>query len=79
MTALERLEKLGFSERDARTLADHFLDAEARGKSGHGLSRIDWLETLPDIDPAARPQRAIAEEGYERDTSSGKDTVRSAT
>ncbi len=65
MTALERLEKLGFSERDARTLADHFLDAEARGKSGHGLSRIDWLETLPDIDPAARPQRAIAEEGYE--------------
>jgi len=65
LTALERLEKLGFSERDARTLADHFLDAEARGKSGHGLSRIDWLETLPDIDPAARPQRAIAEEGYE--------------
>ncbi len=65
MTVLERLEALGFSERDARTLADHFLDAEARGKSGHGLSRIDWLETLPDIDPAARPQRAIAEEGYE--------------
>jgi len=65
LTVLERLEALGFSERDARTLADHFLDAEARGKSGHGLSRIDWLETLPDIDPAARPQRAIAEEGYE--------------
>jgi LDH2 family malate/lactate/ureidoglycolate dehydrogenase len=65
LTALERLEKLGFSERDARTLADHFLDAEARGKAGHGLSRIDWLETLPDIDPAAGPQRAIAEDGYE--------------
>lgn len=65
MTALERLEELGFSERDARTLADHFLDAEARGKAGHGLSRIDWLETLPDIDPTARPHRLVAEEGYQ--------------
>ena len=28
---------------DARALADHFEDAERRGKRGHGLSRIDWL------------------------------------
>jgi len=62
---LTRLRGLGFSERDAHTLADHFLDAEARGKAGHGLSRIEWLATLPGLDPEARPQRVIAEEGYE--------------
>jgi LDH2 family malate/lactate/ureidoglycolate dehydrogenase len=63
----ERLARLGFSEADARTLADHFLDAEARGKRGHGLTRVDWLETLPvDIDPTARPQRVAEEPGYER-------------
>ena len=64
--AQERLEALGFSEADARTLAAHFLDAEARGKLGHGLSRIDWLETLPDLRPEARPERIVAEPGYER-------------
>ena len=31
---------------DAATLADHFLDAERRGKRGHGCARIEWLETL---------------------------------
>jgi LDH2 family malate/lactate/ureidoglycolate dehydrogenase len=64
---LERLARLGFSGPDARTLADHFLDAEARGKKGHGLSRVDWLETLPvDIDPAARPQKVAEGPGYQR-------------
>ena len=50
----ERLAKLGFSQRDAEVLADHFLDAEARGKRGHGLARVDWLETLPDLTPDGR-------------------------
>lgn len=62
----ERLAALGFSEADARTLAAHFLDAERRGKVGHGLSRIDWLVTLPDLDPQAGPERMLAEEGFER-------------
>ena len=62
----ERLAALGFSEADAATLAEHFLDAESRGKLGHGLSRIDWLETLDDLQPDARPQRLYAEPGYER-------------
>ena len=62
----ERLAALGFSEADAARLADHFLDAESRGKLGHGLSRIDWLETLPDLRPDARPRRLHAEPGYER-------------
>ena len=64
---LERLVALGFSDADADTLAAHFLDAERRGKQGHGLSRVDWLETGPvGFDPAARPRRLLAEPGYER-------------
>ena len=62
----ERLRALGFSAPDVRTLAAHFVDAEQRGKRGHGLSRIDWLATLPDLDPAARPERVLAEPGFER-------------
>lgn len=62
----ERIAALGFSEADTATLTSHFLDAEARGKLGHGLSRIDWLETLPDLTPAARPGQLHAEPGYER-------------
>ena len=61
-----RLRELGFSEQAARTLADHFLDAEARGKLGHGLARIEWLAALPGLDPTARPARVLAEPGYER-------------
>jgi (2R)-3-sulfolactate dehydrogenase (NADP+) len=61
-----RLAALGFSEADSATLAAHFLDAESRGKLGHGLSRIDWLETLDDLRPDARPRRLHAEPGYER-------------
>ncbi|HUK94416.1 MAG TPA: Ldh family oxidoreductase [Gaiellaceae bacterium] len=63
---VRRLADLGFSEADAGTLADHFLDAEARGKRGHGLSRVDWLATLPDLDPAARPKRLVHQSTYER-------------
>jgi L-2-hydroxycarboxylate dehydrogenase (NAD+) len=62
-----RLTRLGFSDADARTLADHFLDAESRGKRGHGLSRVEWLSTRPiDLDPAARPERLIQQSSYER-------------
>ena len=61
-----RIEALGYSPADARVLADHFADAEERGKRGHGLTRVDWLETLPDLDPAARPGRVVHDEGFER-------------
>jgi (2R)-3-sulfolactate dehydrogenase (NADP+) len=64
---LETLRGLGFGDADARTLADHFLDAERRGKSGHGLSRVEWLATRPfELDPGARPLRVVEEPGYER-------------
>lgn len=56
---------LGFSERNARTLADHFLEAERRGKRGHGLTRVDWLEALPGVDPTAEPECVLAEACYE--------------
>ena len=47
-------------------LADHFEDADRRGRSGHGVSRIPWLGTLADLDPEAQPQRVACEPGYER-------------
>ena len=56
---LPRIRELGFSDADAQTLADHFLDAERRGKRGHGFSRVEWLATLDDLDPGARPERVI--------------------
>jgi LDH2 family malate/lactate/ureidoglycolate dehydrogenase len=60
-----RLRALGFGADDAATLADHFLDAERRGKRGHGLARVDWLETLPGLDPAARPAKAASYPGFD--------------
>jgi LDH2 family malate/lactate/ureidoglycolate dehydrogenase len=63
--ALRRLRELGFADREAEVLAAHFLDAERRGKTGHGLARIDWLAEQR-FDPHARPERLLAEEGYER-------------
>lgn len=63
---LERLRQLGFEASDASVLADHFLEAEARGKKGHGLTRVDWLATLTDLNPQARPERVHAEPGFER-------------
>jgi LDH2 family malate/lactate/ureidoglycolate dehydrogenase len=59
------LRSLGFHEREAGILAEHFLDAERRGKQGHGLSRVEWLKTQP-VSPEAQPERLVAEPGYER-------------
>ena len=64
---LETLRGLGFGDADAGTLADHFLDAERRGKTGHGLSRVEWLATRPfELDPQARPRRVLDDPGYQR-------------
>jgi LDH2 family malate/lactate/ureidoglycolate dehydrogenase len=63
---LPHLRSLGFSATDASVLADHFLEAERRGKTGHGLARVEWLGTLPGLQPEARPQRVLAEPGFER-------------
>jgi LDH2 family malate/lactate/ureidoglycolate dehydrogenase len=62
----ERIRALGFSAEDTSTLTEHFLDAERRGKRGHGLARVDWLETLDGLDPTAKPECVVAEACYER-------------
>jgi L-2-hydroxycarboxylate dehydrogenase (NAD+) len=64
--ALSRLRALGFSDDDAQTLADHFHDAERRGKPSHGLSRIDWLESFVDLDPRAVPVKVASHAGLDR-------------
>jgi LDH2 family malate/lactate/ureidoglycolate dehydrogenase len=63
--ALARLRARGFSEDDAQRLFAHFADAEARRKTGHGFSRIEWLETL-EVDVEARPEVVEARGGFER-------------
>jgi LDH2 family malate/lactate/ureidoglycolate dehydrogenase len=64
--ALARLRALGFDDDAAAVLADHFLEAEERGRVSHGLARIEWLTALPDLDPTARPERVTSEPEYER-------------
>jgi (2R)-3-sulfolactate dehydrogenase (NADP+) len=64
--ARPRLAALGFRPDDVETLALHFLDAERRGQLGHGLSRIEWLESWEELEVDARPRRAVSEPGYER-------------
>jgi LDH2 family malate/lactate/ureidoglycolate dehydrogenase len=61
-----RISGLGFDLEATDVLATHFLDAEARGRTSHGLIRVDWLSTLPDLHPEAEPKRLLAEPGYER-------------
>jgi (2R)-3-sulfolactate dehydrogenase (NADP+) len=63
--ARPRLAALGFRPEDVETLAAHFLDAEARGSLGHGLSRIEWLESWRSLPVDTRPERVAAEPGYE--------------
>jgi len=69
--ARARLRALGFGEEDAETLLAHFTDAERRGKRGHGRSRIEWLATLPRLQPNARPRLERSEPGYQRWRSDG--------
>lgn len=63
--ARTRLEALGFSAEAAGVLFDHFADAEARGKLGHGFSRIPWLETQS-FDPLGRPVKLGHRDGVDR-------------
>ena len=64
--ARSRLALLGFRADDVETLAAHFLDADARGQTGHGVSRIAWLETWGELNTKARPRRVESSPGYER-------------
>ena len=61
-----RVKALGFGDEDAAVLAEHFLDAQARGRTSHGFARVEWLGTLEGLDPSTRPERVLAEPGFER-------------
>ena len=63
--ARSRLAALGLDEGAVEVLLAHFKEAERRGKVGHGLSRVAWLETV-DFDPGARPTLVVAGDGFER-------------
>ena len=63
--ARDRLRRLGLADDAVETLLAHFVDADRRGKAGHGLARVAWLETQV-FDPTARPRRLVAEEAFER-------------
>ncbi len=64
--ARARLAALGFGEEAVDVLFAHFSDAEARGKLGHGYSRIEWLETLSGVRPDARPEKTFSSPGFDR-------------
>jgi len=73
MTAPEaraRLEALGLAADAVDVLEAHFADAEARGKLGHGFSRIPWLEQQP-FDPRGRPVKLGRRDGIDRWDGSG--------
>ena len=66
-TALERrAAALGFDRGRSALLADHFLDAEMRGASGHGAERMRWLSGFSDLQPQARPRLVERREGLAR-------------
>jgi LDH2 family malate/lactate/ureidoglycolate dehydrogenase len=70
--ALEsQAQALGFDQARSARLADHFLDAELRGASGHGAERMRWLHGFADLQPAAAPTLAERSEGLARYNAGG--------
>jgi (2R)-3-sulfolactate dehydrogenase (NADP+) len=63
--ARARLEDLGLDAEATDVLFRHFADAEARGKLGHGFSRIPWLAEQG-FDLEARPVKRSSEGGVDR-------------
>ena len=61
-----RARGLGFDGPRSTMLADHFLDAEMRGASGHGAERMRWLHGFADLRPDARPLLTERREGLAR-------------
>jgi LDH2 family malate/lactate/ureidoglycolate dehydrogenase len=57
---------LGFDPARSDRLADHFLDAELRGASGHGAERMRWLHGFADLQPAATATLTDRREGLAR-------------
>lgn len=66
--ATRRFRARGLSAASAALVVAHLADADAAGKSGHGLARVPWLEGLlaTAVDPAGRPELVERNDGYER-------------
>ena len=56
--ALDRLRATGLSEQDAIAVARHFEAAEARGKAGHGWSRVSFVESLGPLSGGSPTKRS---------------------
>ena len=61
----------------AGVVVDHLLGADAAGKSGHGMTRIPWLEGLLAGSSIQRDVRS--ESSNATGSSDGTDGVRSGT
>jgi (2R)-3-sulfolactate dehydrogenase (NADP+) len=72
----ERLAALGFRGDDVAVLAAHFRWAEEKGETGHGYSRITWLETWEQL-PFGTPKR-IDDEHWDGDGALGYLTLHAA-
>ena len=63
--ARARLTELDLDEKARDVLFAHFADCEARGKLGHGFSRIQWLAEQP-FDGRARATKRQGNDGFDR-------------
>lgn len=63
--AIARLEAVGLPADDARAVARHFEAAEARGKEGHGWSRVPFVEGLAPF-RSGRPEKLAADGALDR-------------
>jgi LDH2 family malate/lactate/ureidoglycolate dehydrogenase len=63
---LARARALGFADADARELVDHFLGAELRGASGHGVERLRWISAFDDLQATAQPRLVERHDGIAR-------------
>ncbi len=63
--ARARLKALGLTAAAVEVLLNHFVDADRRGKPGHGLSRVSWLEGQS-FDPGALPVKCSSSDGIDR-------------
>lgn len=66
-----RIRALGFDDDDTQRLVEHFEEAELRGKTGHGWSRVPFLEGLDGYDPRAAPVLEVQDEAYWRYDANG--------
>ena len=61
-----RLHGLGFDHRTSGLIGDHYVDAELRGASTHGLERLRWLAGEGGTNPEARPNLLERTDGMSR-------------